>query len=586
MPVAMYTDPDGNVYGLSQWGPLHTVRMEDASAPEVAGGRVHTVYGGEANTVCELKDLNAPIGIEGEPMQGPAAYDSAKDMAYVGRVADRRRRTMDEVSIKDRCACKGNCGDETCTGTQFETCDGKKANGHQRKREAEQFCRKCCTASARIQITNTPLPPKYPEAPWCKVQGHDKVISPLHGKGKDYADKGDSEGKGACNDHKAKGYYEGKGAGTRNSSSSKGWNGPRNQQIMIMGSSSAAPKAAPPIYRPPEAPPPPLGCPKPPTLISCSGCGVHGRLHGDGPFILRLASSCRQEEEGEGAWSMLAQRRLLAGYTFWCHKCDPTTQLMSTWADTALATPQQTNPPPGLELMDPYHSVGCHSDEEEDHEEEDHEEEEEQPDLAEVIASQTKEEIEEEMRINEFWFSTGPSIEKSELFGRQIQRMFGVQYDPDATRTTFAANADQDETQTPPLPSWPHRLAPFGRIAWQRGSGSGIVQCTKCRSQMEDQYTQHMQMQRMEREEHKRREARTKISEELLIETLRDKVNELETKIDDIHNSMHSEAVVTLLPGVTLRVDEATQTDREDEEWKGSRGPARRGSNESAIAEP
>ena len=95
-----------------------------------------------------------------------------------------------------------------------------------------------------------------------------------------------------------------------------------------------------------------------------------------------------------------------------------------------------------------------------------------------------------------------------------------------------------------------------------------------------------MQMQRMEREEHKRREARTKISEELLIETLRDKVNELETKIDDIHNSMHSEAVVTLLPGVTLRVDEATQTDREDEEWKGSRGPARRGSNESAIAEP
>ena len=93
-------------------------------------------------------------------------------------------------------------------------------------------------------------------------------------------------------------------------------------------------------------------------------------------------------------------------------------------------------------------------------------------------------------------------------------------------------------------------------------------------------------VQRMEREEHKRREARTKISEELLIETLRDKVNELETKIDDIHNFMHSEAVVTLLPGVTLRVDEATQTDREDEEWKGSRGPARRGSNESAIAEP
>jgi hypothetical protein len=75
-------------------------------------------------------------------------------------------------------------------------------------------------------------------------------------------------------------------------------------------------------------------------------------------------------------------------------------------------------------------------------------------------------------------------------------------------------------------------------------------------------------------------------SQQLLIETLRDKVNELETKIDDIHNSMHSEAVVTLLPGVTLRVDEATQTDREDEEWKGSRGPARRGSNESAIAEP
>jgi len=233
-----------------------------------------------------------------------------------------------------------------------------------------------------------------------------------------------------------------------------------NPSSYISGSSSAAPKAAPPIYRPPEDPPPPLGCPKPPTLISCSGCDVRGRLHGDGPFILRLASSCRQEEEREGAWSMLAQRRLLADYTFWCPKCDPTTQLMSTWADTALATPQQTNPPPGLELMDPYHSVGCHSDEEEDHEEEDHEEEED------GNYRQTKEEIEEEEM---------------------------------ATRTT-----------SPPLPSWQHRLAPFGRIAWQRG-----VQCTKCRFQMEDQYTQHMQMQRMEREEQKRREARTKISEEL-----------------------------------------------------------------------
>ena len=322
--------------------------MEDASAPEVAGGRVHTVYGGEANTVCELKDLNAPIGIEGEPMQGPAAYDSAKDMAYVGRVADRRRRTMDEVSIKDRCACKGNCGDETCTGTQFETCDGKKANGHQRKREAEQFCRKCCTASARIQITNTPLPPKYPEAPWCKVQGHDKVISPLHGKGKDYADKGDSEGKGACNDHKAKGYYEGKGAGTRNSSSSKGWNGPRNQQIMIMGVDN-----------------------------SVEGTGF-------------------QEQ-------------------------------------------------------------------------------------------------------------------------RPLETQFQL-----------------------------------------------IVDLTR----KSNEHLDHLR------------------SQQLLIETLRDKVNELETKIDDIHNFMHSEAVVTLLPGVTLRVDEAAQTDREDEEWKGSRGPARRGSNESAIAEP
>ena len=421
--------------------------MEDASAPEVAGGRVHTVYGGEANTVCELKDLNAPIGIEGEPMQGPAAYDSAKDKL-----------------------------DVFCTNRDI----GK------------------------------PMPLQAPKA---------ILIT--------------------------------------------------NPSSYISGSSFAAPKAAPPCWpppakapplgRPPEAPPlgcdpppkaapPPLGCTPPPTLISCSGCDVHGRLYGGGPFI--------------------------AGYAFWCSNCDPD----SAWV--------QTNTPPWWELKDPYRSVGCHSDEEEDHEEEDHEEEEEQPDLAEVIASQTKEEIEEEMRINEFWFSTGPSIEKSELFGRQIQRMFGVQYDPDATRTTFAANADQDETQTPPLPSWPHRLAPFGRIAWQRGSGSGIVQCTKCRSQMEDQYTQHMQMQRMEREEHKRREARTKISEELLIETLRDKVNELETKIDDIHNSMHSEAVVTLLPGVTLRVDEAAQTDREDEEWKGSRGPARRGSNESAIAEP
>ena len=370
-----------------------------------------------------VKDLNAPIGIEGEPMQVPAAYDSAKDKL-----------------------------DVFCTNRDI----GK------------------------------PMPPQAPKAI--------RITNP---------------------------------------------------SSYISGSSSAAPKAKPPIYRPPEDPPPPLGCPKPPTLISCSGCDVRGRLHGDGPFILRLASSCRQEEEREGAWSMLAQRRLLADYTFWCPKCDPTTQLMSTWADTALATPQQTNPPPGLELMDPYHSVGCHSDEEEDHEEEDHEEEEdgnyrqtkeeieeeesdrrreeeeeeEQPDLAEVIASQTKEEIEEEMRINEFWFSTGPSIEKSELFGRQIQRMFGVQYEPDATRTTFAANADQDETQTPPLPldrtAW--RLAPFGRIAWQRG-----VQCTKCRFKMEgeeqrwrDEEHMQMHMQRMEREEQKRREARTKISEEL-----------------------------------------------------------------------
>ena len=403
MPVAMYIDPDGIVHithsasagGMTEaefmarasgWagaiGPSHTVWITDASAPEVAGGRVHTVYGGVANTVWELKDLNAPIELEGEPMHGPAAQDSASDKLDV-------------------------------------------------------FCTK--------RGIGKPMPLQAPKA---------ILIT--------------------------------------------------NPSSYISGSSSAAPKAAPPIYRPPEDPPPPLGCPKPPTLISCSGCDVRGRLHGDGPFILRLASSCRQEEEREGAWSMLAQRRLLADYTFWCPKCDPTTQLMSTWADTALATPQQTNPPPGLELMDPYHSVGCHSDEEEDHEEEDHEEEED------GNYRQTKEEIEEEMRINAFWFSTGPSIEKSELFGRQIQRMFGVQYDPDATRTTFAANADQDETQTPPLPSWPHRLAPFGRIAWQRG-----VQCTKCRFQMEDQYTQHMQMQRMEREEQKRREARTKISEEL-----------------------------------------------------------------------
>jgi hypothetical protein len=328
--------------------------MEDASAPEVAGGRVHTVYGGEANTVCELKDLNAPIGIEGEPMQGPAAYDSAKDKL-----------------------------DVFCTNRDI----GK------------------------------PMPLQAPKA---------ILIT--------------------------------------------------NPSSYISGSSSAAPKAAPPIYRPPEAPPPPLGCPKPPTLISCSGCGVHGRLHGDGPFILRLASSCRQEEEGEGAWSMLAQRRLLAGYTFWCHKCDSTTQLMSKGA--------------------------CN-----DHKAKGY---------------------------------TWNSSSSKGWNGPRNQQIMIMGVDKAAEGTGFQEQSPM-ETQ--------FQL---------------IVDLTR----KSNEHLDHLR------------------SQQLLIETLRDKVNELETKIDDIHNFMHSEAVVTLLPGVTLRVDEAAQTDREDEEWKGSRGPARRGSNESAIAEP
>jgi len=249
-----------------------------------------------------------------------------------------------------------------------------------------------------------------------------------------------------------------------------------NPSSYISGSSSAAPKAAPPIYRPPEAPPPPLGCPKPPTLISCSGCGVHGRLYGGGPFILRLASSCRQEEEGEGAWSMLAQRRLLAGYTFWCHKCDSTTQLMSKGA--------------------------CN-----DHKAKGY---------------------------------TWNSSSSKGWNGPRNQQIMIMGVDKAAEGTGFQEQSPM-ETQ--------FQL---------------IVDLTR----KSNEHLDHLR------------------SQQLLIETLRDKVNELETKIDDIHNFMHSEAVVTLLPGVTLRVDEAAQTDREDEEWKGSRGPARRGSNESAIAEP
>ena len=375
MPVAMYIDPDGIVHmthsasagGLSEaefmarasgWagaiGPSHTVWITGASAPEVAGGRVHTVYGGVANTVWEWKDLNAPIELEGEPMQGPAAHDSASDKLDV-------------------------------------------------------FCTK--------RGIGKPMPLQAPKA---------ILIT--------------------------------------------------NPSSYISGSSSAAPKAAPPIYRPPEAPPPPLGCPKPPTLISCSGCGVHGRLHGDGPFILRLASSCRQEEEGEGAWSMLAQRRLLAGYTFWCHKCDSTTQLMSKGA--------------------------CN-----DHKAKGY---------------------------------TWNSSSSKGWNGPRNQQIMIMGVDKAAEGTGFQEQSPM-ETQ--------FQL---------------IVDLTR----KSNEHLDHLR------------------SQQLLIETLRDKVNELETKIDDIHNFMHSEAVVTLLPGVTLRVDEATQTDREDEEWKGSRGPARRGSNESAIAEP
>ena len=303
-------------------GPSHTVWITGASAPEVAGGRVHTVYGGVANTVWEWKDLNAPIELEGEPMQGPAAHDSASDKLDV-------------------------------------------------------FCTK--------RGIGKPMPLQAPKA---------ILIT--------------------------------------------------NPSSYISGSSFAAPKAAPPCWpppakapplgRPPEAPPlgcdpppkaapPPLGCTPPPTLISCSGCDVHGRLYGGGPFI--------------------------AGYAFWCSNCDPD----SAWV--------QTNTPPWWELKDPYRSVGCdhHSDEEEDDEEEEEGKTEEEMLELLSMAGNSKGEVHEKFGDP---FHTSWSIEATKLHDRQIQRWLN---DPNAERIN-----------SPPLPSWPHLLAPFDA---QRG----VYWCPNCRCQ-------------------------------------------------------------------------------------------------------
>ena len=120
----------------------------------------------------------------------------------------------------------------------------------------------------------------------------------------------------------------------------------------------------------------------------------------------------------------------------------------------------QTNTPHWWELKDRYHSVGCdhHSDEEEDDEEEEEGKTEEEMLELLSMAGNINGEVHEKFGdpFHDSWFDA------TKLHDRQIQRWLN---DPNAERIN-----------SPPLPSWPHLLAPFDA---QRG----VYWCPNCRCQ-------------------------------------------------------------------------------------------------------